>query len=88
MFKRILVPIDLSDRNDRALSVALAVARQNRARVILVHVIQAVPDAQAAELRDFYERLEVTRCGRAVRPPAGGRSATRSVSSAAARSCW
>jgi nucleotide-binding universal stress UspA family protein len=60
MFKRILVPIDLGDRNDRALSVALAVARQNRARVILLHVIQAVPDDQAAELRDFYERLEVT----------------------------
>ena len=60
MFKRILVPIDLSDRNERTLRVALAVARQNRARVILLHVIQSVPDVHVGELRDFYERLEVS----------------------------
>jgi nucleotide-binding universal stress UspA family protein len=60
MFKRILVPIDLSDRNEGTLRVALAVARQNRARVILLHVIQSVPDVPVGEMRDFYERLEVS----------------------------
>lgn len=63
MFKRILVPIDLSDRNTRALDVAAELARQNRALVTLCHVIQRVRDIPAAELRDFYRRLETTSVG-------------------------
>jgi nucleotide-binding universal stress UspA family protein len=77
MFKRILVPIDLSDRNERTLRVALAVARQNRARVILFHVIQSVPDVHVGELRDFYERLEVSSVEKLTR--AAGRFVARRV---------
>lgn len=57
MFARILVPIDLSDRNARPLKVALALARQTRASVTLFHVVQQVPRLTAAEMREFYERL-------------------------------
>ena len=57
MFKRILVPIDLSERNERTLKTALALAQQSRARVTLLHVIQSVRDIPPAEMRDFYERL-------------------------------
>src|SRR5262245_58031958 len=60
VFERILVPIDLSDRNTRTIDVALALARQNRARVTLCHVIQRVRDIPSAELRRFYRRLEAT----------------------------
>ena len=67
MFKRILVPIDLSDRNTRALDVALELARQSRARVTLCHVVQRVRDVPAAELRDFYRRLEATSVGTLTR---------------------
>jgi nucleotide-binding universal stress UspA family protein len=52
------VPIDLSDRNRRAIDAALALARQNQALVILCHVIQSVRDIPAPELRRFYRRLE------------------------------
>jgi universal stress protein A len=60
VFKRILVPIDLSDRNTRTLDVALELARQNGALVTLCHVIQSVRDIPSAELRKFYRRLEAT----------------------------
>ena len=54
MFKRLLVPIDLSDRNERTLRTARELARQSRARVTLLHVIYRIGDG---ELRGFYQRL-------------------------------
>jgi len=54
MFKRLLVPIDLSDRNERTLRTALGLARQSGARVTLLHVIYRIGDG---ELRAFYQRL-------------------------------
>lgn len=60
MFKRILVPIDLSDRHARVLTAALALARQSRARVTLLHVIQSVQNIPPGELGDFYRELART----------------------------
>jgi nucleotide-binding universal stress UspA family protein len=57
MFTHILVPIDLSDRNARALRTALALARQSGARVTLLHVIHSVKDLPGGALRAFYRRL-------------------------------
>ena len=57
MFGRIMVPIDLSDRNERALRMALALARQGGAHVTLFHVIEGVPGIRAGELQGFYRRL-------------------------------
>ena len=55
MFKHILVPLDLG-RNERSLRTARTLARQNGARVTLLHVIQRIEDIPAAELRRFYCR--------------------------------
>lgn len=71
MFKRILVPIDLSDRNARTLRTALGLARTTRARVTLLHVIQPVADALVRELGPFYRRLVTAserRLAQAARP--------------------
>lgn len=57
MFKHILVPIDLSDRNRRTLRTALELARQSRARVTLLHVIQSVEKLPPGDLRGFYQKL-------------------------------
>jgi nucleotide-binding universal stress UspA family protein len=57
MFRHILVPIDLSDRNARVLRAALALARQSGARVTLLHVIQSVEKLPPGELKGFYGRL-------------------------------
>lgn len=60
MFKHILVPIDLGDRQGRVLRTARDLASQTHARVILLHVIHHVPDLPLGELRGFYRRLEKT----------------------------
>jgi nucleotide-binding universal stress UspA family protein len=60
MFKHILVPIDLSDKNARTLQTALMLASQSRARVTLLHVVQHVPHIPLGEMRPFYRRLVAT----------------------------
>jgi nucleotide-binding universal stress UspA family protein len=52
------VPIDLSERNERQLRAARALAERGAARVTLLHVIQQVRHLPAAELCPFYTRLE------------------------------
>jgi nucleotide-binding universal stress UspA family protein len=56
-FNRLLVPVDLSDRNARPLQMALALARESHARVILLHVVEQLADTPPAELAAFYRRL-------------------------------
>jgi nucleotide-binding universal stress UspA family protein len=71
MFKHILVPIDLSDRNARTLAVAAALAEPVRARVTLLHIVYRVRHLAAGELAGFYRRLEAIsrrRLERAARP--------------------
>ena len=60
MFKHILVPIDLSDRNTRALRTARTLAMGSGARVTLLHVVQRVPNISVQEMRPFYRRLLAT----------------------------
>jgi len=57
VFGRILVPIDLSDRNARTLNLALGLSRAAGASVTLFHVVQQVPGLAAGEMRSFYDRL-------------------------------
>ena len=58
MFKHILVPIDLSGRNEPALRTALALAQQCQARVTLLHVIHRLARIPLGELSGFYRGLE------------------------------
>jgi nucleotide-binding universal stress UspA family protein len=58
MFKHILVPIDLSHRNERTLRIAVGLARITQSRVTLLHVIQGISGVSAWELRNFYKTLE------------------------------
>jgi nucleotide-binding universal stress UspA family protein len=57
-FAHLLVPIDLSEQNERQLRAARALVEWGHARVTLLHVIQQVRHLRAAELRPFYARLE------------------------------
>lgn len=62
MFDKILVPVDLTDKNRHAVEVARDLARMSGADVSLLHVIEPL-DLPFQELEEFYERLE----GRAAR---------------------
>lgn len=57
MFERILVPVDLTEKNRRAVEVARDLAELTRGSVTLLHVIEPL-DLPFEELEDFYERLE------------------------------
>src|SRR5262249_61133345 len=51
VFKRILVPLDLSARNRRTIDTARELARLHGARVTLLHVVQQIPDLAATQPR-------------------------------------
>jgi nucleotide-binding universal stress UspA family protein len=56
-FERILVPLDIGGRNAAVLSAVEALARDGRARVTLLHVVERIPGLAAQELAAFYRRL-------------------------------
>jgi universal stress protein A len=58
MFKRILLPVDLTARHGRALEVAADLAGPTGAEVILLHVIETLAGRTLDEERAFYGRLE------------------------------
>jgi nucleotide-binding universal stress UspA family protein len=66
MFKRIVVPVDLSDKSTRGVDAAFDLARLTGAEVILLHVIEVIEHVEADELKPFYHRLE-TSAGRRLR---------------------
>lgn len=60
MFRKILVPVELSDKDERAVEAARALAATNGAagtEVVLLHVIETL-DLPFEELEDFYGKLE------------------------------
>ncbi len=57
MFENILVPVDLTDKNRRAVEVARDLAELADGSVTLLHVIEPL-DLPFEELEDFYSRLE------------------------------
>ena len=60
MFKRILVPVDLSQKSVAAVDVAYDMATESGAEVILLHVIETVEHITFDEMKQFYDRLETS----------------------------
>jgi nucleotide-binding universal stress UspA family protein len=58
MFRRILVPVDLTDKSMAAVDLAYEFAAQSAAEVTLLHVIETIEHVQFEELKPFYDRLE------------------------------
>lgn len=57
MFRKLLVPVDLTPKNARAVEVARDLALQSGGEVLLLHVIETL-DLPFEELEDFYDRLQ------------------------------
>jgi nucleotide-binding universal stress UspA family protein len=57
MFETVLVPVDLTPKNRRAVQIARDLARDMDSEVLLIHVIETL-DLPFEELEDFYERLQ------------------------------
>lgn len=59
MYRRILVPVDFTEKNEPALDSALEIAgRGEDAEVVLLHVIETIEHIEFEEMADFYRGLE------------------------------
>jgi nucleotide-binding universal stress UspA family protein len=58
LFHNILVPVDLTDRHERALEVAAGLVAQTGGEVTLLHVIERIDGLPREEAVDFYKQLE------------------------------
>ena len=58
MFKKILLPVDLTDKHELALDTATDLAKQSGGEIVLLHVIEVIPGLSLKEERPFYNRLE------------------------------
>ncbi len=56
-FRHLLVPLDFTTKDEVALEIALELARQNKASVTLLHVIEMIENLEDADLTAFYTRL-------------------------------
>jgi nucleotide-binding universal stress UspA family protein len=57
-FKKILIPLDFTEKNLAVLDIAFELAVANRARVTLLHVVETLDVESDAEMNQFYDRLE------------------------------
>ncbi|MCG8556251.1 MAG: universal stress protein [Proteobacteria bacterium] len=57
MFRNILLPIDLTERSERAVKAAGDLAEAHAASVRLLHVVQTIADVPYDEMKDFYAEL-------------------------------
>jgi len=58
MFKRLLLPIDLTDRHAKVIATAADIAAQSGGSVTLLHIVELIPGLAREEDRAFYDRLE------------------------------
>jgi nucleotide-binding universal stress UspA family protein len=58
MFRKILLPVDLTDRHAPALTIAADLAGRADGQVTLLHVIEVIAGSSVEEERNFYGRLE------------------------------
>lgn len=58
MYKRLLLPIDLTDKHGGVVAAAIELAQQWGSSVTLLHVIELIPGLSRHEEHAFYDRLE------------------------------
>jgi nucleotide-binding universal stress UspA family protein len=58
MFRKILVPVDLTEANRSAIEIAQEMAERVAGTVTLLHVIETIADVPFEDMQDFYRRLE------------------------------
>jgi nucleotide-binding universal stress UspA family protein len=58
MFRKILVPLDLTDKHHKALETAAGLVARGGGEVVLVHVIELILGLPPEEEKEFYDRLE------------------------------
>jgi nucleotide-binding universal stress UspA family protein len=58
VFKRILLPLDLTEKHTQAQNIVAQLAMQTGGEVTLLHVIEEIQGIAIAEEQEFFNRLE------------------------------
>ena len=58
MFRKILVPVDFTGKNDAALDSAVQIALGCEGEITLLHVVEVIEHIDFNEMSDFYRGLE------------------------------
>jgi universal stress protein A len=58
MLRKIILPVDLTDRHQKAIDLAVDLAGKNAGSLTLFHVIETIAGIAMDEEKDFYQRLE------------------------------
>lgn len=58
MFSHLLVPLDFTEKDEAAVTIAIETARRDGSEVTLLHVIETIDHMDFDEMSDFYQRLE------------------------------
>lgn len=67
LFRKILIPVDFTEKNEAALEAALQTALQpgdENAEITLLHVIETIEHIEFEEMGDFYRGLETRAAAR------------------------
>ncbi|HSK76632.1 MAG TPA: universal stress protein [Thermoanaerobaculia bacterium] len=65
MFRKLLVPVDFTEKNDAALTSAIEIVSGNDgAEVVLLHVIETIEHIEFEEMAGFYHGLEARAAAR------------------------
>ena len=63
MFKKLLLPLDLTDRHQVVLDLAAEMAQKSQGEVTLLHVVEDIPGLSFDEEKSFFQNLERTAQG-------------------------
>jgi universal stress protein A len=58
MFRKILLPLDLTDKHEGALRRAQELVSPAGGEITMLHVVERIPGLEAQEDKEFYGRLE------------------------------
>jgi nucleotide-binding universal stress UspA family protein len=58
MFKRLLLPLDLTDKHVKVVETAAQLAKQSAGSVTLLHIVETIPGLSLEEDEAFYDRLQ------------------------------
>lgn len=58
MFRTIVIPVDLTDRNRTAVAMAAKLSTPSEGTIHLLHVIETIPGFSVEDEPEFYGRLE------------------------------
>jgi nucleotide-binding universal stress UspA family protein len=64
MFRKILVPVDFTEKNDAALASAVQIAAGCDGEITLLHVVEIIEHIDFNEMSDFYRGLETRAAAR------------------------